>query len=205
MVDGYEIVLQKQGKEEMVRCKVGGMAVGTDKQTGAKTSCFKLRAADGKETLPMLKVRLEKPGHPRFEVRWSNYYLAKDAEGAGRFKLVRVDEEQPLFLYVTDANSNRKLMHKGNPVIDYMAMSVRFGSTYDMETRKWEFGENQPLNEVSNILAETESIDGMLRELTDLFGEMLAEEIMVEIVMHPLFQKYVGVADTKKRRAAVTA
>lgn len=206
MTTGYSIEMQTEGMGENkreVRCKVGGHAASTDKVTGEKRG-FQLKSAEGNK-LPMLKVKLSNPAHSdhRFEVRWSNYHEQMDIDSPGTFKLVRVDIGQPQFIYVL--NEGRKMMHRGRPCIDYAEMAVRYGSHYDTITGKWTFGENQPIDEVSKELVNTDSLHGIEAALVEQFGEDLTDEVLSEIVTHSLFLKFVGQPTTEKKRRRAAA
>lgn len=189
MMQGYEIEMQEQG-EELVACKQIKMGVSTDKQTGQKKGMFPLKSING-DPLPCLKVRLSNgDADHRFELRWSNYYETMGSECPGKFKLVRVDLTKPLMLYVTDQGNGRKLMHKNRPVIDHVAMAMRFGSHYDHETLSWTWGDNQPFEQGTEEMWESSNLDTVIAEMTSRFGEELAEEAILAVCNHALFQEF---------------
>ena len=207
---GYAIELQKDGRgedAEMVRIKTVAKAVTTDKKTGKPNGMFPLKAHDGKTALPCLKVKVGNGDESlHFAVMWSNYYLGHDLNCPGKFKVVKIETGKPLMLYVTDLMHGRKLKHKMNDQIDYVGMALKFGSTY--ENGVWNWGEDQAFEEKRTDICDSETVDGTLAMLANLFGDELAIEILSEFASHDLLQEYVAepdateVANTRKRLAA---
>ena len=170
MLTGYSIEPQQQ-KDEEVLIKEIGMGVNIDKTTGQKAGMFPLKSAKG-NPLPCLKVKISDGSTDhRFEIRWSNYYEEMDENVPGKFTLVRVDLGKPLFLYVTNHDTNRKVMHKGNPCIDYVEVAKRWGSHYTPESG-WVYGENHPRTEETMLIAESQCIE-FLNVVIEMFGEDL--------------------------------
>lgn len=210
MLSGYEIELQEV-KDELVAIKAVNKCVSTDK-LGNKTGMFPLKSAEG-NVLPCLKVKVSHPDHPdhRFEIRWSNYY--EDVSGEpGKFKLVRVDYGQPVFLYQTDHNGRKRNCPKtGKPLIDYVEMAKQFGSEPDGEYRGkrfiqtgWNWGSKQKFIETVLDMDESSNIDGITAILNKRFGEDLTLEILELFINEDLFTQFVGF-DTGKRVARLAA
>jgi len=200
----YNIDEQKDGRgedAEMVLIKQVKRGVATDKSTGKIGGMFPLKSVNGNQ-LPCLKVKLSSPEFPgsRFEVRWSNYY-EQFGNSPGKFKLVRVDIGQPLFLWEHDING-RKIVNKrtGKNQIDFVGMAMRFGSEPIWSDEKypkvlgWEFGQSQPFSETTVDMFECESFDHAETLLTDRFGESLTTEILMLFVTQELFCEFVSLA-----------
>lgn len=201
MLQGYFIDEQKDGRgedAEMVLIKQVKKGVSTDAK-GKIAGMFPLKSVSGKQ-LPCLKVVVSNgsPDH-RFEVRWSNYYEQR-GDNPGKFKLVRIDNEQPLFFYQLDHGSNRKMIDRrtGKPMIDFVRMATEYGSEPIMSEGKypkvigWNFGEKQAYVSEPTEFWETESLDDADAKLAERFGESLATEIMELFVSHELYHEFYG-------------
>ena len=215
MMNGYAIDEQTEGRGENAKTvfiKAITKCPATDK-TGKMTGLFPLKSAAStlnpetgkweRNTLPCLKVKLSNPlfSDHRFEVRWSNYY-EQISTTPGKFKLVRVDLNEPVFLYDTDAGNGRKIINRktGKPQVDYVAMAMQFGSEPIWSDEKypkligWSWGEKQSFKEESFEMWETETFDEAESKLTERFGDDLANEILLLFVGHEEFSRFLPAA-----------
>lgn len=199
MMQGYFIEEQKDGRgedAEMVLIKQIKKGVSTD-TNGKISGMFPLKSVSGKQ-LPCLKVVVSNGSTDhRFEIRWSNYYEQK-SEDPGKFKLVRIDNEQPIIFYQEDCETKRKIndSRTGKPMVDYVRMAQEFGTEAVFSEGKfpkfvrWEFGPKQGYVSKTTEMWETETMDRAEELLTKQFGEELATEAMELFVTHELFNEF---------------
>ncbi len=198
MRTGYSIEPQKEGIGEnakTVLCKKIGMVIGKDGKSGAKTM-FPLKSAvynkaTGKyNPLPCLRVKLTNGAEDHyFNVMWSNYNETKGPEGGGKFKLVAVELGKPMMLFVKDLMHGRAMMHRMNKQIDYVGMSIEYGSTFELG--EWTWGPNQPFEEKRSDVWESANLESAVLQLSDDFGDAVACEVMEQIIAHSEYQRFV--------------
>ena len=135
-------------------------------------------------------------------VTWSHFYhdvkLGPNkgqpitSENPGKFKLRRVELVRP-FIYERDSVTNRIVTdRKGKPMFDFVRMASEWGTEASLEGRKlvWSYGPDHPMVEETMHEVEFETIEGLHAELTNQFGEELANDVCLNIVGHELYQTY---------------
>lgn len=173
-------------------------------------------------SFPLLKVILkhETSSNRHIEITWSNTKkvktldvngkIIKDDKGkivwgyerrknAGVFK-VRVIENKPRMLYLTNSSGRKVLDGNNQPILDYAKMSWLWGSDFQeielhgMKRVEPSYGENHPIDREVVSEKRFETIDLVCRYLkqrsTKHRLEELANEIDALFKGHELFQEY---------------
>jgi hypothetical protein len=145
---------------------------------------------------PILKivVATSETAKRQFVITWSNFHGERGLS-PGKF-VIRQVSRQPKMVYVMNSG-NRKMMHNRKPVLDYVAMSVHYGT--NLENGELVIGPKHPLEQIEHFKAEVQTVQALGLALAAKFGVKIAGDVVGLFLSHSIFQAF---ATGKLRKAA---